>query len=182
MTASNACKDSNSPDCFEPNGDYIVSNQTASNHDRRSPGTRLFSEAGVWDSAFSSVSIAFGGQARNQGQSIAMQLNGQVVVVAGQRTHHRFNGRLARLDTKGELDTTFGGGGTPTLDKGINGLLIDANGNNCLPSRELATMGLSWHGIWRLTISHVVCWGPARRGLRSPPTGTKLIRYLLEGR
>jgi hypothetical protein len=34
---------------------------------------------------------------------------------------------LARLDSNGELDTTFGDGGTLTVDNAVNAPLIDAN-------------------------------------------------------
>jgi hypothetical protein len=38
-------------------------------------------------------------------------------------------GGLARLDTNGDLDTTFGNGGTVTFDNSVSALLIDANGD-----------------------------------------------------
>jgi hypothetical protein len=59
-----------------------------------------------------------------------VQSNGQVVVgdlvadVSGPNS-----GGIARLDTNGELDTTFGSGGTLTVDNGVNALLIDTNGD-----------------------------------------------------
>jgi hypothetical protein len=119
-----------SPNAFEPNGDYVVSNQTASSYDRAThPQVGLFSEPGVQDSAFSSISIAFGGEAKNQGQAIGMQLNGQVVVGGLVENASPINDGLARFDTNGELETTFDGGGTLTLDNAVNALLIDANGN-----------------------------------------------------
>jgi hypothetical protein len=58
-----------SPTAFEPNGDYVVSNETACSHDRTThPQVGLFSQAGVQDSAFSSISIAFGGEAKTKGR------------------------------------------------------------------------------------------------------------------
>jgi hypothetical protein len=38
-------------------------------------------------------------------------------------------GGIARLDTNGELDATFGGGGTLTVDNNVTALLIDKNGD-----------------------------------------------------
>jgi hypothetical protein len=122
MTASSPLQGlEQSPTAFEPNGDYVVSNQTVSSHDRTAhPQVGLFSEAGVQNSAFRSISIAFGGEAKNQGQAIAVQSNEQAVVGGLVEKASPINGGLARLDTSGELDTTFGDGGTLTLDKAVD--------------------------------------------------------------
>ena len=62
------------PTIFEPDGDYVVCNETAILHDLTTHlQVGLFSEAGVQDSAFSSISLAFGSEAKTQGQAIAVQ-------------------------------------------------------------------------------------------------------------
>lgn len=38
-------------------------------------------------------------------------------------------GGIARLDTNGDLDSTFGSGGTLTVDNNVTALLIDTNGD-----------------------------------------------------
>ena len=38
-------------------------------------------------------------------------------------------GGIARLDANGDLDTTFGNGGTVTVDNDVTALLIDTNGD-----------------------------------------------------
>jgi hypothetical protein len=63
-------------------------------------------------------------------QALAVQLNGQVVVGGVQHgPGGPISGGIARLDTNGELDTTFGSGGTVTVDNDVNALLIDTNGD-----------------------------------------------------
>jgi uncharacterized delta-60 repeat protein len=119
-----------SPTVFEPNGSYVVANQTATSHDETThPVVSLFSEAGVESTAFAATKIAFGGFGKNTGQAIAVQSNGQVIVGGFVANASPIFGGLARLDTNGDLDTTFGSGGTLAIDNGVNALLIDNNGN-----------------------------------------------------
>jgi hypothetical protein len=58
-----------------------------------------------------------------------VQSNGQVVVGGFIGRAAPIFGDIARLDTNGELDTTFGSGGMLTVDNGVNALLIDTNGD-----------------------------------------------------
>jgi hypothetical protein len=58
-----------------------------------------------------------------------LQANGQVVVGASIGNASPIFGGIARLDTNGELDTTFGNGGTLTVDNNVTALLIDTNGD-----------------------------------------------------
>ncbi len=81
------------------------------------------------NSGFSSTPFGFGGF-HNTPQALAVQSNGQVVVgdLVADASGPIFGG-IARLDTNGELDTTFGSGGTLTVDNNVTALLIDTNGD-----------------------------------------------------
>jgi uncharacterized delta-60 repeat protein len=118
------------PTVFESNGNYVVSNLIAPSRFTTTAEVLLFGDTGVQDSAFATVRIpfAFGG-GKNVGQAIAVQSNGQVVVGIGASSPTTNSGGLARLDTNGELDTTFGTGGTLALSIRVSGLLIEANGD-----------------------------------------------------
>jgi hypothetical protein len=88
-----------------------------------------FIETGTLDTTFSSTPFGFGGF-HNTPQALAVQSNGQVVVgdIVVEVSGPNFGG-IARLDTNGELDTTFGSGGTLTVDNNVTALLIDTNGD-----------------------------------------------------
>jgi uncharacterized delta-60 repeat protein len=119
-----------SPTLFETNGEYVVANQTATSHDLTThPVVSLFSEVGVQSTAFAATKIAFGGNAKNIAQAIAVQSNGQVVVGGLINNASPIFGGLARLDSNGALDTTFGNGGTVTFDNSVSAVLIEANGD-----------------------------------------------------
>ena len=120
------------PTIFESNGNYLVAQphcEGGSDCGPTNTKVELFGETGVLDTGFSSTPFGFGGF-HNIPQALAVQSNGQVVVgdlvadVSGPNS-----GGIARLDTNGELDTTFGSGGTLTVDNGVNALLIDTNGD-----------------------------------------------------
>jgi uncharacterized delta-60 repeat protein len=120
------------PTIFEPNGDYLVASLHCE-EDSDCGGTetkvQLFGETGVLNSGFSSTPFGFGGF-HNTPQALAVQSNGQVVVgdIVIEASGPNFGG-IARLDTNGELDTTFGSGGTLTVDNNVTALLIDTNGD-----------------------------------------------------
>jgi hypothetical protein len=118
------------PSAFESNGDIAVSNEGATSHDGTLfPIVSLLSEAGVKDTGFAATKISFGGKAKGVGQAIAVQSNGQVVVGGLILNASPIAGGLARLDANGDLDTTFGSGGTVIFDNSVNTLLIEANGD-----------------------------------------------------
>jgi hypothetical protein len=118
------------PTVLESNGDFVVSTEGATAHDETTfPIVSLFSEAGVESTAFAATKISFGGKAKGVGQVIAVQLNGQVVVGGIVNDASPIAGGLSRLDTNGDLDTTFGDAGTVTFDNSVNALLIEANGD-----------------------------------------------------
>jgi uncharacterized delta-60 repeat protein len=120
------------PTIFESNGDYLVASLHCE-EDSDCGGTetkvQLFGETGVLNSGFSSTAFGFGGF-HNTPQALAVQSNGQVVVgdIVIQVSGPNFGG-IARLDTNGNLDTTFGSGGTVTVDNNVTALLIDTNGD-----------------------------------------------------
>ncbi len=121
------------PTIFESNGDFLVASIHCigihcTNFDTE---VRLFSETGVLDSGFSSTPFAFGDQGQNTPEGLAVQSNGQVVVSGfANCAGCQVNGGIARLDTNGELDTTFGSGGTLTVDNNqVTAVLIDTNGD-----------------------------------------------------
>jgi uncharacterized delta-60 repeat protein len=120
------------PTIFEPNGDYLVASlhcEGGSDCGGTDTKVQLFGETGVLNSGFSSTPFGFGGF-HNTPQALAVQSNGQVVVgdLVADASGPIFGG-IARLDTNGELDTTFGSGGTVTVDNDVNALLIDTNGD-----------------------------------------------------
>jgi len=118
------------PTAFESNGDFVVSNGHQTVHAVTTfPVVSLFGEAGVKDTDFAATDIAFGGERKCFGQAIAVQSNGQVVVGGLILNVTPIAGGLARLDINGDLDTTFGSGGTVIFDNSVSALLIEANGD-----------------------------------------------------
>ncbi len=120
------------PTIFESNGDYLVAQphcEGGSDCGGTDTKVQLFGETGVLNSGFSSTPFGFGGF-HNTPQALAVQSNGQVVVgdLVADASGPIFGG-IARLDTNGELDTTFGSGGTLTVDNNVTALLIDTNGD-----------------------------------------------------
>jgi uncharacterized delta-60 repeat protein len=120
------------PTIFESNGDYLVAQPHCEGGSDCGPTdtkVQLFGETGVLDSGFSSTPFKFGAEADNTVQALAVQSNGQVVVGGFIDRASPIFGGLARLDTNGELDTTFGNGGTLTVDNDLTALLVAANGD-----------------------------------------------------
>lgn len=107
------------PVIFQPNGDWIWAETVGNGFQRQAVEAFRFSETGVADPSFSSTKITFGGQNVNEPQAIALQANGQIVVggMSG----------LARLNSNGQLDTTFGSGGSLATFQ-VTGLLIQTDG------------------------------------------------------
>jgi uncharacterized delta-60 repeat protein len=121
-----------SPTIFEPNGDYLVASLHCEEDSDCGPTNtkvRLFGETGVQDSAFSSTPFGLGAGGSNTPQALAVQSNGQIVVGGFIANASPIFGGIARLDANGDLDTTFGNGGTVTVDNDLTALLIDTNGD-----------------------------------------------------
>jgi uncharacterized delta-60 repeat protein len=121
------------PTIFESNGDYVVAQPRhagGENSHRTDVQVSRFSETGTLDTTFADTPFVFGTTANNTPQALAVQSNGQVVVGGLELATGGPNfGGIARLDTHGELDTTFGSGGTLTVDNNVTALLIDKNGD-----------------------------------------------------
>ena len=92
------------PVVFQPNGDYILG-RGCWRRLRADDQILRFSETGAVDSSFSSTPFGFPGAKKSMPQALALQSNGQVLVGG-------IPFGLARLNSDGELDTTFGTGGT----------------------------------------------------------------------
>jgi uncharacterized delta-60 repeat protein len=115
---------------FQPNGDYLVA-QLGPGLGRRGSDVQVFrfSETGVLDTTFNSTPFTFGGNTQNTPQTIALQTNGQIVLGGLTNDHGTpVTGGLARLDSNGELDTTFADGGGLVSEAAVAGLLIQTDG------------------------------------------------------
>jgi uncharacterized delta-60 repeat protein len=129
VAALSSSQGGSSPTIFQPNGDYITAWTTATLHDLRTfANVARFSETGIQDSTFSSFAFQFGGESKSSPTAIALQSNGQVVVGGAVADASPIFGGLARLNSNGNLDTTFGSGGTLTTDNSVSGLLIQTDG------------------------------------------------------
>jgi uncharacterized delta-60 repeat protein len=121
------------PTIFESNGDYLVaqpSHTGGQNSHRTDVQVSRFIETGTLDTTFADTPFPFGTTANNTPQALAVQSNGQVVVGGLELATIAPNfGGIARLDTNGELDTTFGSGGKLTVDNNVTALLVDTNGD-----------------------------------------------------
>src|SRR5271167_771816 len=122
-----------SPIVFQPNGDYVLAQTVGNGFQKTAAEVFRFSETGVADPSFSSFKFNFGGVTGGPG-AIALQSNGEILV-AGSTSATRFSQGLfgvARLDSNGEFDTTFGSGGTLTTSfagaAGVDALLIQTDG------------------------------------------------------
>ena len=119
-----------SPVVFQPNGDYVVA-QTVSTggHLHTDVQASRFLETGVVDTSFSSTRFTFGGNTENEPQAIALQSNGQIVVGGITNAHGTpVTGVLARLNSNGDLDTTFANDGGLVSQAVVSGLLIQTDG------------------------------------------------------
>jgi uncharacterized delta-60 repeat protein len=113
---------------FQPNGDFIIIQATGNPNRALSVMGQRFSETAVLDPTFSSARFTFGGERRSAPNGIALQSNGQILVGGSVSGASPISGGLARLNANGELDTTFGNGGTLTTDNSVNGVLVQADG------------------------------------------------------
>jgi|SRR5579862_898421 len=122
------------PVIFQPNGDYIWAETVGNGFQRQAAEAFRFSETGVADPSFTSIKITFGGQNINEPQALALQSNGQIVVggMSG----------LARLNSNGQLDTTFGIGGSLATFQ-VTGLLIQTDGKIVAIGPRGADLGLA---------------------------------------
>jgi uncharacterized delta-60 repeat protein len=140
-TAPTSFSELNGETLFQPNGDFIII-QLAGNPNRSSTimGQR-FSETAVQDTTFSSTHFTFATERRVAPNGIALQANGQILVGGLVNDASPIFGGLARLNSNGELDTTFGSGGTVLTDNAVNGVLVQADG------KIVAVEGVGTDGI-----------------------------------
>jgi uncharacterized delta-60 repeat protein len=114
------------PSIFQPNDDYLFARPLFVGLESRGHNSSVqvlrFTPTGSPDSTFADTSFHFLGSGGSGIQAVpdavALQSNGDIVVVGGQTTFSQsgtttING-LARLTPGGNLDTTFGNGGTVT--------------------------------------------------------------------
>jgi uncharacterized delta-60 repeat protein len=104
-----------SPTIFQPNGDYVVAltNCSFNTHCVGNFGTRLgagrFLETGEKDTTFSSNIESFDlKQTTSVAEAAALQANGQIVIGGLINQAAPIFGGLLRLDSDGQVDTTFG--------------------------------------------------------------------------
>jgi len=113
---------------FQPNGDFIIIQEAGTINRVTTIMGQRFSETAVRDTTFSSTPFTFAGERLVAPNGIALQANGQILVGGSVVRASPIFGGLARLNTNGTLDTTFGNGGTLTTDNTVNGVLVQADG------------------------------------------------------
>lgn len=131
-----------SPTIFQPNGDYVVAMTGCSfnTHCVGNFGTRLgarrFLETGETDTTFNSNLESFDlKQTTSVAEAVALQANGQIVIGGLINQDAPIFGGLIRLDSSGELDTTFGTVDSfgvccsVTSEQTFTSLLIQTDGN-----------------------------------------------------
>jgi uncharacterized delta-60 repeat protein len=127
-----------SPTVFQPNGHYVVATTSCTFHSQ-CRGTKFavnrFLETGKTDTTFDATVESFDPtQTTSVAQTIALQANGQIVVGGLINQDAPIVGGLVRLDSNGELDTTFGTVDSfgvccsVTSDQTFSGLLIQTDG------------------------------------------------------
>jgi uncharacterized delta-60 repeat protein len=127
-----------SPTVFQPNGHYVVATTTCTFHSE-CRGTKFavnrFLETGKTDTTFDATVESFDPtQTTSVAQTVALQANGQIVVGGLINQDPPIAGGLVRLDSNGELDTTFGTVDSfgvccsVTSDQTFSGLLIQTDG------------------------------------------------------
>jgi len=124
-----------SPIVFQPNGDYVTASTVGGGFQKTEVEAFRFSETGVEDPSFNSFKFNFGGVTSGFG-AIALQSNGEILVAGSSALTRSGQGLfgVARLDSNGEFDTTFGTGGTLTTtfagsnSLGVGALLIQTDG------------------------------------------------------
>jgi uncharacterized delta-60 repeat protein len=125
-----------SPTIFQPNGDYIVATTACTFHSECRGtiiGVSRFIETGKLDTTFNATVESFNpNQTTSVAKAVALQANGQIVV--GGLINQDALGGLVRLDSNGELDTTFGTTDSfgiccsVTSNQTFSGLLIQTDG------------------------------------------------------
>jgi uncharacterized delta-60 repeat protein len=146
LIASNGSSEPSTPSVFQPNGDYLFGTELFVGEESRGHNSSAevlrFTETGAADASFANPAFhysgtgGFGIEALVNG--LAVQSNGDIVVVGNQLTFAQsgtttVNG-LARLTPNGNLDPTFGNGGTvvnsvPAGTDELSGVVIQTNGN-----------------------------------------------------
>jgi uncharacterized delta-60 repeat protein len=127
-----------SPTVFQPNGHYVVATTICTFHSE-CRGTKFavnrFLETGNTDTTFDATVESFDPtQTTSVVQTVALQANGQIVVGGLINQDAPIVGGLVRLDSNGELDTTFGTVDSfdvccsVTSDQTFSGLLIQTDG------------------------------------------------------
>jgi uncharacterized delta-60 repeat protein len=127
-----------SPTVFQPNGHYVVATTSCTFHSE-CRGTKFavnrFLETGKADTTFDATVESFDPtQTTSVAQTVARQANGQIVVGGLINQDAPIVGGLVRIDSNGELDTTFGTVDSfgvccsVTSDQTFSGLLIQTDG------------------------------------------------------
>jgi uncharacterized delta-60 repeat protein len=127
-----------SPTVFQPNGHYVLATTSCTFHSG-CRGTKFavnrFLETGKTDTTFNSNVYSFDPrQTTSVAEAVALQANGQIVVGGLINQDAPIVGGLVRLDSNGELDTTFGTVDSfgvccsVTSDQTFSGLLIQTDG------------------------------------------------------
>jgi uncharacterized delta-60 repeat protein len=128
VAASASTPELNSPVIFQSKGDYVWAEPVSGGFQSTDAELFRYSETGIVDPSFASLKITFGTQKVSEPEAIALQSNGQIVVGGLLSTDGSpVEGGLTRLNSNGELDTTFGSGGKLTTFP-VAGLLIQADG------------------------------------------------------
>jgi len=146
LVASNGSNEPNSSgSVFQPNGDYLENTQLFVGEESRAHNSSVqvfrFTETGAADTTFADPSFHYvgvgGADIQAAPAAVAVAPNGDIVVAGNQEMFARsgdtiLNG-LARLTPSGELDTTFGGGGTVANSDppsfGFDAVVVQPNGN-----------------------------------------------------
>jgi uncharacterized delta-60 repeat protein len=127
-----------SPTVFQPNGHYVVATTSCTFHSE-CRGTKFamnrFLETGKTDTTFAASVESFDPtQTTSVAQTVALQANGQIVVGGLINQDVPVLGGLVRLDSNGQLDTTFGTVDSfgvccsVTSNQTFSGLLIQTDG------------------------------------------------------
>jgi uncharacterized delta-60 repeat protein len=127
-----------SPTIFQPNGHYVVATTSCTFHSE-CRGTKFavnrFLETGKTDTTFDATVESFDPtQTTSVAHAVALQANGRIVVGGLINQDAPIFGGLVRLDSNGELDTTFGTVDSfgiccsVTSNQTFSGLLIQTDG------------------------------------------------------
>jgi uncharacterized delta-60 repeat protein len=110
------------PVLIQPSGDFIEGRMIGAGAENTDDQIFRFSETGVMIPSFDTTAFGFPGVKMNFPLTLALQSNGKILVGG-------VPFGLARLNTDGELDTTFGSGGMVETPAGasLDGLLIQTD-------------------------------------------------------